>query len=282
MKHLSLPRPLVSVEWLRLNINHPQLVLLDATIPKVGQKAPSPDAKVPGIKRARFFDIKKAFSDPTSSLPNTMPSAAQFTAAAQKIGLHTDSWLVIYDRHGMYSSPRAWWMFKTMGHEKVAVLDGGLPAWEKAGFSTNNLKKYKGDTGSFLAHYQKEKIVDSEEVLRRMADIDILVLDARSEGRFKGTAPEPRAELRGGHIPLSKSLPHTEVVKDGQMLDEAALKKIFTEKGVEDQELIFSCGSGITACVIALAAEKAGLQKKKIYDGSWTDWASNLALPVEK
>ena len=280
MKHLTLPTPLVSVEWLRSKINHPQLVLLDATIPKVGQKPPAANAQLPGIKKARFFDLKKEFSDTTSALPNTMPGAEQFTNAAQKLGINAESWIVIYDRHGIYSSPRAWWMFKAMGHEKVAVLDGGLPAWEAAGFSTSQLEKYKGGQGDLVAKYQKDKIVDSAEVLQRTTEDTSLILDARSEGRFHGTAPEPRAELRGGHIPNSKSLPHTEVVKDGKMLEESELKKIFASKGVKDQELIFSCGSGITACVIALAAEKAGLQKKKIYDGSWTDWASNLDLPI--
>jgi len=280
MNNLSLPKPTVSVEWLLAHLNHPNLVILDATKKKVGQKELSEDAKTKRIPRARIFDLQNTFKDQTATLPNTMPSPEYFEKEIRKIGVNNDSVIVIYDHHGIYSSPRAWWIFKTMGHENVAVLDGGFPAWKNANLPIAIQANYDGDKGNFKANHQSNLIKSAAEVLENLGKKDIAILDARSEGRFNGTAPEPRAHLKSGHIPGSQNLPSGTIIKDGKLLPPAELKEIYDALNLENKEVIFSCGSGMTACIIALGAEIAGHDSKAIFDGSWTEWGDG-EYPVE-
>ena len=281
MNNISLPTPTVSIEWLLAHLNHPNLVILDATKTKVGQKELSEEAKTKRIPRARIFDLQNTFRDQDATLPNTMPSPEYFEKEAQKIGLNNDSIIVIYDHHGVYSSPRAWWIFKAMGHKNVAVLDGGFPAWKKANLPIAIQADYDGEAGNFEANYQSNLIKSAKEVLENLDKKNIAILDARSEGRFHGTAPEPRADLKSGHIPGSQNLPSGKIIKDGKLLPEAELKKIYGALDLENKEVIFSCGSGMTACVIALGAEIAGHHSKAVFDGSWTEWGGGN-YPVEK
>lgn len=280
MKKLTFQSPLVSIDWLAENIDHPNLVVLDASIPKVGAGKVVVSENTLGIKGARLFDLKNTFKKAESNLPNTMPDPHFFSAEARKIGINQESIIVVYDNLGIYSSPRAWWMFKVMGHEKVAVLDGGFPAWKKANLPCDNIVNYTGEIGNFTAQHQAHLICDQEEVLLSIKDNQKIVLDARSNGRFWGTAPEPRADLRGGHIPQSKSLPHTEVVKEGHVISRAQLEVLFDTSTHKDKKMIFSCGSGITACVLALGAEIIGLDNKTVYDGSWSEWGADDQLPI--
>jgi thiosulfate/3-mercaptopyruvate sulfurtransferase len=274
--------PLVSPHWLHLNINNVNLVVLDATINKVGGIEPADELQGLKIMGGRFFDLKNEFSDQKADLPNTAPSPEQFEKACNLLGINKNSKIVIYDKHGIYSGPRAWWLFKTMGHDQVAVLDGGLPAWVKMGYETEADEVSLPLPGNFSASYNEEKFCDSSQVLKAKDDDNFLILDARSSGRFYGTSPEPRKNLRAGHIPNSVNLPYSRIVVNGTMLPPKELKKIFDELNPDHKKLIFLCGSGVTACVIALGATLAGHDATSVYDGSWSDWGRPSDLPVEK
>lgn len=276
---MSLSKPLVSVEWLAENLNNPNLVILNATIKKATDKSSLSVNEVPQIKNARFFDIKNVFSDTSSNLPNTFPSAEQFEREARKLGINNDSLIVVYDVYGFYSCARAWWLFKSFGHENIAVLDGGLPAWNAKKYPVESQKEYLGAQGDFKANYQENSIKDYKEVLAKTKDTNTVILDARATNRFTGEVEEPRAGLRSGHIPNSKSLPFSQLIKDGKFMDDEELAKKF--KTYANKELVFTCGSGVTACILALGAEKAGLKNISVYDGSWTEWGSREELPIE-
>ncbi|MFK8008992.1 MAG: sulfurtransferase [Saprospiraceae bacterium] len=280
MNNINIPVPLVSIEWLVNHLNHPNLVILDATKTKVGQKELSEEAKTKRIPRARNFDLQNTFKDQEATLPNTMPSPKYFEQEVQKIGINNNSVIVIYDHHGVYSSPRAWWIFKAMGHQKVAVLDGGFSAWKNANLPIAIQAEYDGNLGNFESNYQASLIKSADEVLATLHNNKVVILDARSNGRFHGTAPEPRAHLKGGHIPGSQNLPSSQIIKDGKLLPKAELKKIYDAFHLDDKAIIFTCGSGMTACVIALGAEVAGHDSKAIFDGSWTEWGDG-DYPVE-
>ncbi len=279
---LIVPSSLVSNQWLNDNLNHPDLIVLDATIAKVGSKAGQENKTDLVIDGSLFFDLKNIFKNLKNDLPNTFPTPEYFQEAAQNLGLNSDSCIVVYDKEGIYSSARAWWLFKAMGHENVAVLNGGFPAWQKSGFPTKEDYKQLGTKGSFKANLQPEMITYTEDVLKNIALKEYLVLDARSAGRFDASEPEPRVNLRGGHIPGSKSLPHKRLVKNGFMLEKRELETLFSSLAQEQEKLIFSCGSGITACILALGAELAGIKQTQVYDGSWTEWALREDLPIEK
>lgn len=277
---LTVKSPIVSVDWLHDNLSADNLIVLDATIQKVGVKTDDKKEKQQ-IKDAVFFDLKSVFLDVEAEYPNTIPSEKYFETEAQKLGVNNDSCIVVYDDLGVYSSPRVWWLFKVFGFENVAVLNGGLPAWKDAGYTVESKKEREFLRGNFKANLNKGKISVTEEILKASLDNKV-ILDARSKGRFYATEPEPRKDLRGGHIPNSKSLPYAELQLNGKMKSKEELQKIFSDMNPNKEEMIFSCGSGITACILALGAEEAGKTNYSVYDGSWTEWASRLDLPVEK
>ena len=281
MNNINLPTPIVSIEWLVTHLNHPNLVILDATKTKVGQKELSEEAKTKRIPRSRNFDLQNTFKDQEATLPNTMPSPEYFEQEIRKIGINNDSIIVIYDHHGVYSSPRAWWIFKAMGHQNVAVLDGGFPAWKNAKLPIAIQANYDGEVGDFNTNFQPDLIKSAEQVLATLDKDKVAILDARSAGRFYGTAPEPRTDLKSGHIPGSQNLPSSKIIKDEKLLPKAELKVIYDAFHLENRTIIFTCGSGMTACVIALGAEVAGYESKAIFDGSWTKWGDG-DYPVEK
>ncbi|APG64853.1 hypothetical protein LPB136_05535 [Tenacibaculum todarodis] len=274
-------KPIVSVDWLHQNIDAENLVILDATIPKVGTKNET-NINKEVISNTRFFDIKNTFSDKESQYPNTILSAEKFQEEAQKLGINKDSCIVVYDDLGVYAAPRVWWMFKLMGFNNIAVLNGGFPAWEKANFNIEKPKEHSFTRGNFIADYQPEKIKFTEQVLSATKNNTILIADARSKGRFYGTEPEPRKEIRGGHMPNSVSLPYGEMLSNGRLKSTEELKKVFEEINPKNNSLIFSCGSGITACILALGAEIATIKNYAVYDGSWTEWGSRTELPIIK
>ena len=272
----------VSCEWLNEHLNHQDLVILDATIPKVGGILPPETLNQVRIPGARYFHMKGSFTDLENELPNTMPSPSQFTEGVQSLGISNESIVIIYDGHGVYSSPRAWYMFLTMGHENVAVLDGGLPAWIKNGYPIEDKVADQTEKKQFNANFQSHNICDRDEVNSLRNNKEYLILDARSEGRFKGTSPEPRKDLRGGHIPGSGNLPYTKIIRDGLLLPKNEMAQLYDQLNPDRRKLIFSCGSGITACVIALGAAIAGHPVEKIYDGSWSDWGRPSDYPVAR
>nr|BFF40790.1 3-mercaptopyruvate sulfurtransferase [Tenacibaculum mesophilum] len=277
---LTVKSPIVSVDWLHDNLSADNLIVLDATIQKVGVKTDDKKEKQQ-IKDAVFFDLKSVFLDVEAEYPNTIPSEKYFETEAQKLGINDDSCIVVYDDLGVYSSPRVWWLFKVFGFENVAVLNGGLPAWKDAGYTVESKKERTLSVGNFKATISKDKVSMTEEVLKASRDNKI-ILDARSKGRFYATEPEPRKDLRGGHIPNSKSLHYAELQLNGKMKSKEELQKIFSEVNPSKEGMILSCGSGITACILALGAEEIGKTNYSVYDGSWTEWASRLELPVEK
>lgn len=277
---LTVKSPIVSVDWLHDNLSVNNLIILDATIQKVGTKLDNKKEKQQ-IQNAVFFDLKNIFLDVEGEYPNTVPSEKYFENEAQKLGINNDSCVVVYDDLGVYSAPRVWWLFRIFGFTNIAVLNGGLPAWKDAGYIVELKKERTPLVGNFKTNLNKEKISVTEEVLKASRDNKV-ILDARSKGRFYATEPEPRKDLRGGHIPNSKSLPYAELQLEGKMKSKEELQKIFSDMNPNKEEMIFSCGSGITACILALGAEESGNTNYSVYDGSWTEWASRLELPIEK
>lgn len=272
--------PVVQITWLREHLNDPELVILDAS-PGSNVSGLLPEYTEVQIPGARQFDLKKNFSNKAHKMPNMLPSPEQFETECQKLGINTRSSIVIYDNLGVYMSPRVWWMFRAMGHENVTVLDGGLSAWIEAGLPTEPISQKAYKPGDFKANFDSHRVKTAEQIMENIKTQQALVLDARSKGRFNGTSPEPRAELRSGHIPGSLNLPFKEVLDNGYFKSKAELSNIFINLAKTQQPLIFSCGSGITACIIMLAAELVLDNDKAVYDGSWTEWGQLDGYPVD-
>ena len=280
---LKISKPLVSVDWLFNNLENENIIILDATIPKVtAKKGESSTDDKTQIKGAIFFDIKRVFSDVNAAFPNTVLSPKEFEERAQKLGINKDSCIIVYDDLGIYSSPRVWWMFHLMGFTNIAVLDGGFPEWKSKEFAIEKPRNHQNEKGNFTKNYQPEKIKFTNDVLSAIENETILIADARSKERFYTTESEPRVDVKGGHIPNSVSLPFSTIVENGKLKAEVDLKEIFNQINPQKKELIFSCGTGITASVLALGAELSGMKNHAVYDGSWTEWGSTTSLPIEK
>ncbi len=279
---MDFPTPLVSAKWLSENLGHRELIVLDASVPPVvpGFIAINGDGSFKAIPGARRFDYDKEICKPNSSLPHMMPTPALFEEKAQGLGLNASSKVVVYDDVGLYASPRAWWMLKAMGHTDVAVLDGGLPAWLAGGYDVADSLVVPSSKGNFKSSLQADFFCDFEKVLSATQDNDYKIVDARSAGRFNGSAPEPRPGVRSGHMPNAVNLPFPEVLQDGFLKSPEELASLFDSKLTNQQTLITSCGSGITACVLTLAAYAAGYRKLSVYDGSWAEWGMPSKLPV--
>ena len=200
----------------------------------------------------------------------------------RELGINNNSCILVYDDLGVYSSPRVWWLFQLMGFKNIAVLNGGLLEWKLKEYPLEKPKKVKYKIGDYTADYQPKKIKFTKDVLIALENEKILITDARSKGRFSATEPEPRKDVKGGHIPNSVSLPFSDIIKDGKFKNEEELKQIFSLKNPKKKDFIFSCGTGITAAIIALGAEISGYKNYAVYDGSWTEWGTTKDLPIEK
>jgi len=263
----------VSIEWLSQHIDTPNLIILDASLKK-NQAALNSGYSNIQIKGARFFDLKNTFSDQNSVFPNKMLSADSFTLECHNLGINKDSKIIVYDNLGIYSSPRVWWMFRLMGHKNIAVLDGGLPAWVSAKYPTEPISKPSKafKIGNFNANYQASWMVNKTQVKTNIEQPKAVLIDARSKERFLGSIPEPRKNLSSGHIPKSVNLPFTKVLRNGFLKKEEELVELVNFFKFEKKPLIFSCGSGITACIVFLALENILDNPKTLYDGSWSEW----------
>ncbi len=272
-------KTIISVEGLHNQLNNPNLIILDCSLE---EKKSIVDKSFLNkcIKGARYFDLEGVFSDKSTPLPNTLVSPLTFQIEARRLGINESSFIVVYDNLGIYSSPRVWWMLKSMGHDNVYVLDGGLPEWIKQGFETDEIFVSDFLPGNFIAKFDASKFKNSEDIIHNIQSKESYLIDARTEGRFKGTAPEPRKELKSGSIPGSCNLPFQEVIKDGKMLAKNELEKVFEKLNLDKKPLTFTCGSGLTACIILLASEMILDNHKSVYDGSWTEWAEINGLKV--
>ena len=288
MTKLILPSLLVDTQWLADNVDHPDLLILDASafMPGVTRSA-FQEWRQRAIPGARFFDINNKFADTTSTLPHMLPTTALFTQEARQLGINQDSVIVVYDSAGIFSSPRAWWMLTTMGHESCAVLDGGLPQWLAEARTTQPGEQLPGASnattvGNFIAKSNPQNIKSAIEISAAIQQDNICILDARSKERFDGSAEEPRAGLVSGHIPSSKNLPFDKLLDKGKFKSIADITLLINEQVRRDQALYATCGSGITACVIAFAARLSGIKNISVYDGSWCEWGDpKHQLPVD-
>jgi thiosulfate/3-mercaptopyruvate sulfurtransferase len=274
---------LVSTEWLAGELGKPDLVVLDCTTYLPTEPGNARDgfraAHLPG---ARLFDID-AFGDPETDLPHMVPTAARFAKLIGALGVSNETRVVFYDQHGLRASPRGWWMLRLFGHENVACLDGGLPKWKAEGRPVETGEAKPATPAAFVPDLIARRLAGIGDVKRivRQGGGAALILDARSKPRFDGSGAEPRPGLPSGHMPGAASLPFTDLLNaDGTMKDPATLRAIFAARGADDDRpLVTSCGTGVTACVLALGAVRAGLPEPAVYDGSWTEWASRPETP---
>jgi len=274
--------PLVSTDWLLENINDPHLRIVDASwyLPSFERdpKAEYADAHIPS---AVFFDIDE-IADLDNSLPHMLPSPEKFSLRVRKLGLGDGTRIVVYDGSGISSAARVWWMFKTFGHDAVAVLDGGLPRWATEGKPVSNMPENSRER-HFTPHFRARMVRNADDLLAGLNDgKGDQIIDARPAGRFMGTEPEPRKGLRGGHIPGSFSLPQTSMFDaDGLFLRGDVLRQAFIDAGISlDGSITTSCGSGVMASVIALALDLLGHDDVAVFDGSWSEWGARDDVPV--
>jgi thiosulfate/3-mercaptopyruvate sulfurtransferase len=284
MSTLNVPGHIVSPQWLFQHINHPDVIILDGSMAAPGHPAITQIAVQ--IGDAQFFDINR-ICDQDSELPHMMPEADQFTEQVQQLGINQESVVVIYDGKGIFSSARVWWMFKAMGLEQVAVLDGGVPAWQAAGLPVSHSAQANAERprGDFVATHLEGYFCDVNRVLSGLADPRINVLDARSDSRFCGVEKDPRPGVRSGHMPGALNLHYAKLFESegervGLLKSKADLAMLFDKISPNHSSLIFSCGSGVTACILALAATIVGYTEISVYDGSWSEWGSMTECPV--
>ncbi|MEP0070575.1 3-mercaptopyruvate sulfurtransferase [Pyruvatibacter sp.] len=280
--HTDDPRTLVSVEWVRDHISDPHLVLLDASwhMP-AAERDPYAEYGNGHISGARFFDID-AISDTSTPLPHMLPTAEDFAASVGGLGISSADQIVIYDTVGIFSAARAWWMFRAMGHDRVAVMDGGFPAWLASGGTTTDAKE-QFERSTYEAQFSPRAVTPLSAMQAASGDASHVILDARPAGRFDGSQPEPRPGLPSGHMPNATSLPFSNVVTaEGFLKVSSDLENLFAGLGVGDEKnVITTCGSGVTAAILTLALARIGVEETSLYDGSWTEWGSTDGCPIE-
>ncbi|THD74014.1 3-mercaptopyruvate sulfurtransferase [Thalassobius vesicularis] len=275
------PKTLVSTEWLAAHIKDPDLRILDASmfLPGVGRdaKAEYDQAHIPN---ARFFDVDE-ISDLRSELPHMVPPVEKFMSRLRAMGVGDGHQVVVYDSQGIYSAPRVWWLFRLMGQDNIAVLDGGLPKWVAEGRETEDMPPIVRDR-HMTTRRQNHMVKDVTQVSSASKLGDYVIVDARSAERFRGEVDEPRAGLRRGHIPGARNVPFNTLLQaDGTLKSPDDCRAVFEAAGVDlGKPVIASCGSGVTAAVLCLALERMGKTDHSIYDGSWTEWGAFPTLPV--
>lgn len=280
--------PLVSPDWLKSALDDPSVVILDATyhLPTTGRDARA-EFEAERIPGARFFDID-GIKDPDDPLPHMVPDAETFRRAAEALGVTDDSTVVCYDSYGLMSAARAWWMFRLFGFDRVSVLDGGLKHWKACGYPVESGPAPAAAEGTLSVHYRPElirRVADMLDNLKQGPGTAFTVLDARSAGRFAGAEPEPRAALRGGHIPNSLSLPSAQLTdpETGRVKPVQHLQTLYEAAGIDlgRDRVVTSCGSGVTACALAFGLFLLGDTNVAVYDGSWSEWGARDDTPIE-
>lgn len=274
---------LVTTDWLAAHLADPDLRVLDGSwhMPQTGRD-PGREFIAAHLPGAVFFDID-AIADRTTPLPHMLPDAATFARSVGELGVGDGDRVVVYDTRGVVSAARVWWTFRAFGHDRVAVLDGGLPKWRAEGRAIE--AGVPAPIGRrFTARLRPDLVRSLDEMRRNLATRGEQVLDARSAGRFAGTEAEPRAGLRGGHIPGSLSLPYERLYgPEGTLLPPDALARAFRDARVDmARPVVTTCGSGVTAAVLALGLHVVGHRNVAVYDGSWTEWGGRDDTPVER
>ena len=272
--------PLVSTSWLADRMDDPATVILDATWFMPGD--PREAAKVYAtahIPGAHFFSIDTV-SDHATDLPHMISAPSDFAVAARRLGVNAGSTVVVYDGEGLFSAARAWWNFRAMGHAETFVLDGGLPRWIAEGRSIETGWRDAAH-GDFKSKPDARLVADIDAVRHALAAKDAQVIDARAAGRFTGAVAEPRADLRGGHMPGAVNLPFSALIENGGLMAPERISAAFENLGVDlDEPIITTCGSGITAAVLTLALATIGRDDVAVYDGSWSEWGARTDTPV--
>jgi thiosulfate/3-mercaptopyruvate sulfurtransferase len=273
--------PLVSTAWLQDHLQAPDVRVVDASwhLPTENRDALAEysQAHIPG---AVFFDIDE-ICDLENPLPHMLPHPVKFSSRMRKLGLGDGSRVVVYDTAGLFSAARVWWMLRVMGHQDVVVLDGGLPKWIAERRPIEDLPPPPRER-HFTVRFDNDLIRDLADVQRVLANGKEQLLDARPAPRFRGEAPEPRPGVRSGHIPGAKNLPwETLLGPDGALLPAAKLAERFAAAGVDTKKpVVTTCGSGVSAGILALALARLGRWRTPVYDGSWAEWGSREDLPV--
>ena len=275
------PKTLVSTEWLHAHLKDPDMRILDGSyyLPQMGRD-PRAEYDAAHIPNARFFDIDDV-ADHGSDLPHMVPPVEKFMSRMRAMGVGDGHQVVVYDGMGLFSAARVWWLFKLMGQNNIAVLDGGLPKWRAEGRPVEDLPPVIRDR-HMTVRRQNHMVKDVTQVSAASKLGDYEIIDARSPGRFRGEEPEPRVGLRPGHIPGSKNVCFKDLLNaDQTMKNPVEMRQIFEAAGVDfNKPAITTCGSGVTAAVLSLGLERIGKTDHSLYDGSWSEWGMFPTVPV--